>query len=437
MSLDNPSPLLSYTPPTQWIPITSQIDQYADQYGNDSTASATSHIGAEVSLTFYGTGVWLYGAKRDTHGYYNVTLDSQTQTFNGYASPNKFQQLLFAAGDLNLTAHTIQLINAGPLGDDLDGVWLDIDWLTWETVFVGRGGPDGAEVANVTFRNNHPRFQYIPSDVWSTKEYTDGEEINGTSSYTTDGDASVQFTFESDAVGLYGSVNGSFSAGVDGSPSTFTSAYNASAYQQLLYYTDDLGAGSHTLTIANTPKSTFAVDFARTWTAQGGSQPGTTTSHVSSRLPIGPIVGGAVGALVFISTLFAAGMFLRKRKSTPSPPGDRTPDRLFGSLFLGRSKYSRKPQPHPNTERSRTASVNSRMSRLSGTSDKPLLPDSHSPQTASEWYPDFIPMTHIRKSNPNVSSETSEDVPSPAPSTGIIPIASTTAPPIRTTDSTP
>ena len=141
---------------------------------------------------------------------------------------------------------------------------------------MGPGGPDGAEVANFTFRNNHPRFQYIPS--WSTKEYTDGKEINGTSSYTTDSDASVQFTFESDAVGLYGSVNGSFSASVDGkNPSTLTSAYNASAYQQLLYYTDGLGGGPHTLTIANTPKSTFAVDFARTWTAQGGSQPGTPT----------------------------------------------------------------------------------------------------------------------------------------------------------------
>ena len=140
-----------------------------------------------------------------------------------------------------------------------------------------------------------------------------------------------------------------------------------------------------------------------------------------------------MGGLVFILTLFTAGIFLRKRrKSSPSPSGGRTWNSLFGALFLGRSKYHRKPQLHPNTERSRGASVNSRTSCLSGTSDKPLLPDSHSPQTASEWCPDFIPMTHI-----NVSSETSEDLPSPAPWTGIIPIASTTAPPIRTTGSTP
>ncbi len=230
------------------------------------------------------------GATSDHHpqirtNAYPTLVDNDTRTLNGYASPNEFQQLLFGASNLNLSDHTIQLINAGPLGGGPGGAWLDIDWLTWETVFVGPGGPEGAQVANSTFRENHPRFQYIPSDAWITKEYTDGKEINGSSSYTTGSDASVQFTFAGDAVGLYGSINGSISANVDGMSSmSLNSVYNASSYQQLLYYAENLGAGAHTLTIVNAPeststaKSTFAVDFARTWTAQGGSDSNTTTT---------------------------------------------------------------------------------------------------------------------------------------------------------------
>ncbi|KAF8335898.1 uncharacterized protein EI90DRAFT_2912531 [Cantharellus anzutake] len=275
LSLDNPSPLLSYSPQTQWISIASKND--SSLYEN--TASATSQVGAEVSFTFRGTGVWIYGTKGEAHGYYNVTLDNTTQSFDGYSDTEEYQQVLFGANNLGLASHTVRIVNAGPLrGGDSNRVWLNIDWLTWETVFVGPGGPYGAEVFNATFNETHRRFFYIPPDAWSQRAYIDNVSINGTASYTTSSDASMQFVFDGDAVGLYGSLDGSFSANVDkGDFKSLTSTYNGSAYQQLLFYAENLGGGTHTLSIENSPqststaKSTLAVDFARTWTARGGS----------------------------------------------------------------------------------------------------------------------------------------------------------------------
>ena len=162
--------------------------------------------------------------------------------------------------------------------------------------------------------------------------------------------------------------------------------------------------------------------------------------HIGS---FGPIIGGAVAGIVFILTLITVVIFVRKRrKSVPSFPGDRDQNRLFGALFKRGSTFKpRNFQPHQNAltrDRSQT-SVKSGTSYLSSTSNNPLLSDSHPPQTASEWCPDFIPMPQIRNSNPNISSETSEapkHTPSSVPSSRITPTASITTPPMPT-DSIP
>lgn len=51
--------------------------------------------------------------------------------------------------------------------------------------------------------------------------------------------------------------------------------WNATAFQQMLYYAEDLGAGTHNLIVNNVPvsddKAILSVDFVKTWTARGGS----------------------------------------------------------------------------------------------------------------------------------------------------------------------
>jgi hypothetical protein len=65
-----------------------------------STFRCTQTDNASGSLTFKGTGVWVYGAKRDNHGMFEMDLDGQVTTSDGYGA-NKAQELLFGQGGLD------------------------------------------------------------------------------------------------------------------------------------------------------------------------------------------------------------------------------------------------------------------------------------------------------------------------------------------------
>lgn len=148
----------------------------------------------------------------------------------------------------------------------------------WETEYDGPGGPVNAQVTELTFDNEHPRFQFLPSSAWNDATSAEGY-ANGTSEVTNQANAQVKFTFDGDAIALYGAVDpshGSYSASIDGAQSlTLSGNYNVTAYQQLLYYAEDLGAGTHNLIVQNQPTSSsrdfLSVDYVKTWTARGGS----------------------------------------------------------------------------------------------------------------------------------------------------------------------
>jgi hypothetical protein len=55
-SIDNPSPLISYTP--EWMWRINATDPGTTSYANDSTAMTTDGIGATMTFSFVGTGVW-------------------------------------------------------------------------------------------------------------------------------------------------------------------------------------------------------------------------------------------------------------------------------------------------------------------------------------------------------------------------------------------
>ena len=81
--------------------------------------------GASVSLTFKGTSVWIYGAKRNDSGKYNVKLDEQRVTVDGFNDVGLFQQVIFSAADLDGTEwHTLSITN---LLADSTRPYLDVD----------------------------------------------------------------------------------------------------------------------------------------------------------------------------------------------------------------------------------------------------------------------------------------------------------------------
>ena len=111
------------------------------RYDNNGTFTLTTVYGATATLTFNGTGVWIYGAKRGNHGPYNTTLDGSVSTDDGFFDGDLFQQVLFSAMELDgTTPHTVSITNSPT---DTEGPYLDIDsvrtFMIWFECRVGRG----------------------------------------------------------------------------------------------------------------------------------------------------------------------------------------------------------------------------------------------------------------------------------------------------------
>jgi len=95
------------------------------RYDNNGTFTLTTGYGASATLTFNGTTVWIYGAKRGNHGPYNVTLDGKVFTDDGFYDGQMFQQVLFSAVALDSTKpHTVSITNSFT---DTQKPFLDID----------------------------------------------------------------------------------------------------------------------------------------------------------------------------------------------------------------------------------------------------------------------------------------------------------------------
>ena len=77
---------------------------------------------ANVSFSFYGTGVQIYGAKREQHGQFQITIDELVYTPQDGASVTPvFQTALFSTVALNEGYHTVTMTNLGA-GLDIDFV---------------------------------------------------------------------------------------------------------------------------------------------------------------------------------------------------------------------------------------------------------------------------------------------------------------------------
>lgn len=88
----------------------------------------TQLLEANVSFTFYGTGVQIYGAKRSNHGNYQIKIDQTVYSpvSGNAADPGTFQTALFSAPSLNLGYHTVTMTN---LGSSPGSNFLDIDFV--------------------------------------------------------------------------------------------------------------------------------------------------------------------------------------------------------------------------------------------------------------------------------------------------------------------
>lgn len=311
-TIEDYSPLLVYSG-SDWTAGTSENDTSLDQY-SQSSYMRTNVDGATVFFVFYGVNVQIYGALRSTHGFYQIGIDTKLYPpVNGQTTPDSFQKTLFATVALQNGAHTVKMTNQGK-------TFTDLDFITFQSTI----GLDSESMIVNTFQDSDPSFSYYPYSSWSANPSNLGTFSGGNGHVSSSAGSYVTYTFQGDAVLLYGPVgpNGApYSAQMDnGNPSNYTTSSSTYRPQTLLYYGSNLGAGSHTLKITVQPFNssyplTLAVDYAEVFTTASIQRASSSTS-TSSKLSKGAIAGISVGSVFGLFFILAVILYFVRRWRT-------------------------------------------------------------------------------------------------------------------------
>ncbi|KAG8774082.1 hypothetical protein FRC19_001577 [Serendipita sp. 401] len=278
-TIDDSSPLIGYSD-GDWSPGARTDAAWVEYYLGTYTMS--SKRGAEFTFNFTGTAVWLFGALRDNHGLYNVTLDGTTVTRDGYgAGVGLYQQVLFEARDLTPGPHTITLTNNR---NSTLFANRDLDFITWEQDL----GTDEDTLLDTTDDDGSANFVYGPTpQAWNP----DNQSVyySGTGHTAVSSTAFVTYTFNGSAVSIFGVVGpsqGPYTVQVDSNPVESYTARSATLFtQQLLYRATGLSDGVHTVRLANAPASlgqALTIDYAVATKVQVPIVTTTSTTSTSS-----------------------------------------------------------------------------------------------------------------------------------------------------------
>ncbi|ODN94702.1 hypothetical protein L198_04843 [Cryptococcus wingfieldii CBS 7118] len=142
-TLDDTSPFITYGGDTWGTNHTN--DALLPKYF-DATFHSTTVAGAWARFCWNGTDITLFGARRNNHALYAVTVDNGPVVwFNGFSGPDQLQAPLFASAGLEQEKHQITIFNENNVNATKELIWLDVDYIN----FIG-DAIDCAEVENNT-----------------------------------------------------------------------------------------------------------------------------------------------------------------------------------------------------------------------------------------------------------------------------------------------
>lgn len=337
--IQDSSPLLIYSPPGAWIDTPLQLhDSPFPSY------HATNVQNATVKLEFTGTGIHLLSATAPIPGSYEVYIDGQRlSNWTDSSSQLDSKLLLGSITGLEMAPHTVTLINSGVTGDVLDLARVEV-----ESVITN----GGSSLSTATFDDTVDEIQW--GSGWISAP--GGPAFyNMTVHYTEQPDAQMSFSFEGDAIAIYGTSGtemGYYTVTLDGQPNTLNGGSDGSVRthpdRAILYLANGLNPGRHELTITANPSSlgdprVFNVDCIRvlSGSSSGGPvilPPSSPRTGISSTLPP-PVSTGSSYSSVISSTIFSTSTLLpTSPSSTVSPsfmpsPSSASPTLLSTSAF--------------------------------------------------------------------------------------------------------
>ncbi|WVQ99825.1 hypothetical protein IAU59_006968 [Kwoniella sp. CBS 9459] len=117
-------------------------DPFVSRYQN-STFHATTTDGDTATITFIGTDIQVFGAKRPNHGYLSGSIDNTSKVYmNGYArNPEEYQVVLFEVHNLENGTHEVVMTNEPMYNTSVaGGNWFDIDFVAINGTPIARSG---------------------------------------------------------------------------------------------------------------------------------------------------------------------------------------------------------------------------------------------------------------------------------------------------------
>ncbi|KIP10533.1 hypothetical protein PHLGIDRAFT_232823 [Phlebiopsis gigantea 11061_1 CR5-6] len=333
LTIDDTCPLIQYT---LWWSDSSNTDSFISDYVN-STFHATDIQSATASLTFNGSAVYIYGAKRPNHDVYAVTLDQTTVTANGNSgdgSVNLFNQLLFSQTGLDESqAHTVTLKNQYTTSS---ASWVDVDYM----LVTAGDGNENTESIDTVWDDGNDGIVY--STGWdATPNNLADQYYMGTMHVTTTSNAYASIIFTGNAIAVYGATSGNhglYSVSLDGhTPLVLNGTATTFRPQNLLYWAGSLPDGQHNVTItsiseyldldkvvlskwpssegnasSSSTATSSSASSSHTSTGSGGSDASTSSS--SNKTAVGPIVGGVVAGVAVLAIVLATLLFFLRRR---------------------------------------------------------------------------------------------------------------------------
>ncbi|WVF72620.1 hypothetical protein IAT40_007438 [Kwoniella sp. CBS 6097] len=117
-------------------------DPFISRYQN-STFHSTTTDGDTATITFIGTDIQVFGAKRPNHGFLSGSIDKTPKVYmNGYArNPEEYQVVLFEAHGIENGTHEVVMTNE-PMYDTsvAGGNWFDIDFVAINGTAIAKSG---------------------------------------------------------------------------------------------------------------------------------------------------------------------------------------------------------------------------------------------------------------------------------------------------------
>ncbi|KAL5479071.1 hypothetical protein ACEPAI_2359 [Sanghuangporus weigelae] len=305
ITLQDFSPLIVYN--GEWQVFGIEVEEEVLILANCSGSSfaTTNSSGASFSLSFWGTGIYLEGAKRPSY----------TSIVDASRSRAIFQTALYAVSGLTSVQHVVTV--------NCTGEAFDIDFIKFTT----GDGDESTTNEEITLDDGDPSITYLPSaSDWQTTIVNQSDYFNQSAHQTASPDASVRILFSGNAIEVYGSVgrdHGVYSTRLD-SNEPLTLKGTSTQYHQPsvpIFIAGGLSSGSHTLLINNTGGGTLDLDkiVTSTWPSFSGSSgiptsPETGDASSSSSSRVGAIAGPVIGVLSFLALIVFGFVYARRRR---------------------------------------------------------------------------------------------------------------------------